>query len=85
VHNVPSLLQQKIQFYLKEDVDNNLLMEFRPPQCNHSHCKNVTYYLLEGSNLKHLTSKIYCPFSLFDFDERTKDIIVEKITPTLEG
>lgn len=40
---------------------------------------------MEGSDPKHLASKVYCPSTLFDFDERTKDIIFERIHPTTEG
>lgn len=58
-----------------------LLMEFHPPTCE-KHC-NMKYYLLEGSNLHHLSSKVYCPSILFNYDEWEQDISVEQISPTL--
>lgn len=58
-----------------------LLMEFHAPTCS-KHCE-VKYFLLEGSNLHHLSSKVYCPSILFNYDEWEQDISVEPITPSI--
>lgn len=61
------------------------MLEFAPPSCNTVKCPKVRYYLFEGSDFKHLASKIYCYASLFDFDERTKDIAFQEFTPNSEN
>lgn len=51
-----------------EDQENGLLLEMQPPFCGSAPCKRSKYYLMEGSDAKHLASKVYCPSTLFDFD-----------------
>lgn len=51
-----------------EDQENSLLLEMQPPLCGGAPCKHTNYYLMEGSDPKHLASKVYCPSALFDFD-----------------
>ena len=43
----------------------------------------MNYHLLEGSNLHQLSSKLYCPSILFNYDEWEKDILIESFSPTL--